>query len=136
MLMIDPSPCSVIARAKTIVGRIVPKRFRSTTLCTASGSRSKKVLSGGIVAPGHVSASGVDQHVDTAETGHDLFVVFVERRPVQNIRRISHGTAPCGRNLRSEALARRKVAVQDDNLRTLLGKVADHGRTQNSPPRQ
>ena len=52
MLIIDPSPRSVIARAKTIVGRIVPKRFRSTTLRTASGSRSKKVLSGGIVAPG------------------------------------------------------------------------------------
>ena len=51
MLMIDPCFCSIIARVKVMVGRIIPNRFRSTTLRTASMSRSKIVLSGAIVAP-------------------------------------------------------------------------------------
>ena len=48
--MIEPFFFSTIALAKTIVGRTVPKRLRSTTLRTASTSRSKIVFSGGTVA--------------------------------------------------------------------------------------
>ena len=48
--MIEPFFFSTIAFAKTIVGSTVPNRLRSTTLRTASTSRSKIVFSGGTVA--------------------------------------------------------------------------------------
>lgn len=58
-------------------------------------------------------------------------MVFRKRRTVQNIRRIRRGTAPLGRDLCGKPLSRLEIAVQDDDLRSLLGKMADHGRSQN-----
>ena len=48
--MMEPLPDSTIDLAKTIVGRIVPKRFSSTTLRIASSEASRNVLSGAILA--------------------------------------------------------------------------------------
>ena len=50
MLIIEPCFCSTMAFTKTIVGMMVPNRLSSTTLRTASRSRSNIVLSGGTVA--------------------------------------------------------------------------------------